>query len=194
MRVSSPHGTDSYRAGDNYAICDECGFKYRRSELRKRWDGLLVCRKDWEPRHPQELVHSVRERSRVRGARPETFHYLVSDDCSSATGWTIGAGWAHDSELHRFIHSSGTNAISRAITGLTDGESYTIQVLFEVATIGSVSISATSGVLSGDTSLDGSGQATLTLVSSGTTETISITPTTDYIGEIKLLLLYEKNE
>lgn len=193
MRITSPSGADSYRAGDNWAICDECGFQYRRSELRKRWDGLLVCRKDWEPQHPQELAHSVRERSRVKDARPETFYYLMSDDCSSSTGWTIGAGWTHESEIHRFYHSFGTAAISRAITGLTNGESYTVQILFEVATIGSVSISATSGVLSGDTSLNGSGQATLTLVASGTTETISITPTTDYLGDIKLFLLYEKN-
>ena len=39
------------------AICDECGFKYKKFDLRKKWNGLLVCRKCWEPQHPSELYN-----------------------------------------------------------------------------------------------------------------------------------------
>lgn len=39
--------------GDWNAICDVCGFKFKASQMLKRWDGLMVCRQDWEPRHPQ---------------------------------------------------------------------------------------------------------------------------------------------
>lgn len=36
----------------NYnAICDVCGWKMDASLLQKRWDGLMVCEKDWEPRN-----------------------------------------------------------------------------------------------------------------------------------------------
>lgn len=61
----------AYRPGDHYLICDECGFKYRRSEMRKRWDGLMVCAKDYEPRHPQDFVRGKKDVQKVAVARPE---------------------------------------------------------------------------------------------------------------------------
>lgn len=71
MRETSVFGADSYRAGDNWVVCDLCGFKYRRSEVRLRWDGAVVCHKDWEPRHPQEFVRGVKEKAGVDLARPD---------------------------------------------------------------------------------------------------------------------------
>jgi len=53
----------SYRSrwdnGSWLVICDQCGRKYKESELRLRWDGLMVCQGDWEPRQPQDYVHGV---------------------------------------------------------------------------------------------------------------------------------------
>lgn len=46
--------------GNWKVTCQVCGFWYPSSEINKRWDGLLVCDKDNEPRHPQTLI-------RVRG-------------------------------------------------------------------------------------------------------------------------------
>lgn len=43
--------------------CDVCGFQFKTNELRKRWDGNLVCEDDWETRHPQEFI-------KVRGNDP----------------------------------------------------------------------------------------------------------------------------
>ena len=71
MRETSPNSGDSYRHGDYWMICDSCGFKYRRSEMRMRWDNLMVCRKDWEPRHPQDYVRGIVEKIAVEIARPE---------------------------------------------------------------------------------------------------------------------------
>jgi hypothetical protein len=34
--------------------CDICGWDYLRSELHKTWDGKLVCKEDFEPKHPRE--------------------------------------------------------------------------------------------------------------------------------------------
>lgn len=57
--------------GDWLAICDRCGWQYPSSRLRKDWQGLMVCEKDYETRHPQELLR-VRDESVVPPwTRPE---------------------------------------------------------------------------------------------------------------------------
>ena len=43
------------------------------SEIKHRWDGLLVCSKDWETRHPQTLI-------RIKGET--AFPSFVSKDKS----------------------------------------------------------------------------------------------------------------
>jgi hypothetical protein len=57
--------------GEWNAICDQCGRKYKASQLRKRWDGLMVCQDDWETRHPQDFVRGVKEDTSVPWTRPE---------------------------------------------------------------------------------------------------------------------------
>lgn len=37
-------------------ICDVCGTKYKSGQIRKRWDGLLVCAADFELDHPQKYI------------------------------------------------------------------------------------------------------------------------------------------
>ena len=64
--------------GDHNCICDVCGFKFKRSQLRMRWDRLLVCQADWEPRQPQDFVRPVRDSQRVPDARPEATDYFVA--------------------------------------------------------------------------------------------------------------------
>lgn len=44
-----------YKAGTHNTLCAQCGFMYKKSQLRKRYDGLWVCDKDWEERPKQEL-------------------------------------------------------------------------------------------------------------------------------------------
>jgi len=62
---------DSFILGDSNAICDCCGFKFKQSQLRKRWDGAMVCRADFELRHPQDSLRARPERNNVKDARPE---------------------------------------------------------------------------------------------------------------------------
>jgi hypothetical protein len=50
--------------GNWKVTCQSCGFWFPSSEIRKRWDGLLVCEKDWESRHPQTLI-KIREETSV---------------------------------------------------------------------------------------------------------------------------------
>lgn len=56
--------------GDSKACCDVCGFDFHQSQLRKRWDGAMVCSQDFELRHPQDSLKPRPERSVVRNARP----------------------------------------------------------------------------------------------------------------------------
>ena len=70
---------------DPHMICDLCGMKYRKSQMRKNWKGQMVCSKDWEPRHPQDFVRSVPDGKAVRDARPrQTNKELSPGDVTAA--------------------------------------------------------------------------------------------------------------
>lgn len=81
--------------GDWNAICDVCGFEYKASKLRKRWDGLMVCKEDWETRHPQDLYRFPEgTESVVPWTRPEPSDTFVTDICtiqgrSSIVGYAV---------------------------------------------------------------------------------------------------------
>lgn len=49
-----------FKKGSYNAICDVCGHKFKFTELTKRWDGLVVCKDDFENDHPQKYIR-VRE-------------------------------------------------------------------------------------------------------------------------------------
>ena len=65
--------------GDWNAICQSCGFKYKASQLRKRWDGLMVCPEDFELRHPQDLIKHPKEDTSVPWSSPEPADVFVAD-------------------------------------------------------------------------------------------------------------------
>ena len=62
-----------YISGDPWAVCDRCGVKVRFSTTRKDGDkpGLRVCKRCWDPRHPQRDVRSFVENTAVQDARPQ---------------------------------------------------------------------------------------------------------------------------
>lgn len=53
------------------AICDRCGREYKNVDLRLEWTGLRVCRKCWEPRHPQDFVRGKPDKQAPPWVRPE---------------------------------------------------------------------------------------------------------------------------
>jgi len=53
------------------AACDVCGFRFPSSEIRDRWDGLKVCSKDWEIKHPQLTIRVPPEHVAPPWTRPE---------------------------------------------------------------------------------------------------------------------------
>ena len=60
----------AYRA-DFWRVCQVCGFQYRSSQTRKRWDGLWTCLPDFEERHPQDFVRGRKDNENVPEPRPE---------------------------------------------------------------------------------------------------------------------------
>jgi hypothetical protein len=52
-------------------ICDQCGFKFKASETRKQWDGLIVCDSCFDARHPLDFVRGRRDRQNVPEPRPQ---------------------------------------------------------------------------------------------------------------------------
>ena len=81
--------------GDWNALCDSCGRKFKASSLQKRWDGLIVCKEDWEQRHPQDLLRVQREQISVPWSRPypaeDTYlPWYYTDTENDALGSTEG--------------------------------------------------------------------------------------------------------
>lgn len=72
-----------YKPGCWNVICDACGFKRKSDEVRKRWDGFIVCSDTcWEPRHPQDFIRSRPDNSNVPFVRLEptdTFVWVAAD-------------------------------------------------------------------------------------------------------------------
>lgn len=56
--------------GNWNALCDSCGRKFKALDLRKRWDGLMVCEEDYELRHDQDFLRVQKEKITVDFSRP----------------------------------------------------------------------------------------------------------------------------
>jgi len=69
--MSEDRGQNEYKQGDWNAICDVCGFKYKASQLRRRWDGFMVCKDDYETRHEQDFLEAKTDDQSVPWNRPE---------------------------------------------------------------------------------------------------------------------------
>jgi len=53
-------------------ICDRCGRKFKNVDIREEWNGLMVCRSCWEPRHPQDFLKGVKDDQSVPYTRPDS--------------------------------------------------------------------------------------------------------------------------
>ena len=80
-------GYDYYKPGVWNCICDQCGRKRKSDEVRKRWDGYMVCSDTcWEPRHPLDFIRSRPERVGVPFSRPEpTDTFVEGTSCTLET-------------------------------------------------------------------------------------------------------------
>lgn len=94
----------SYVSGDFWRICDRCGFRYRASQTFRTWDGLYVCREDWEPRHPQDFVRGRLDNQNVPDARPEPLDSIIGPLTTSiSANATAGATTINVASSVRFL-------------------------------------------------------------------------------------------
>lgn len=70
------------KLGDWNAVCDSCGRKFKASSMHKRWDGLFVCKEDYEPRHPQLSLRVRGDKQTVPILRPEPTQDVFINACN----------------------------------------------------------------------------------------------------------------
>jgi hypothetical protein len=54
-----------FKSGEWNVFCMVCNRKIKSGEALKRWDGLIVCRDDYENRHPLDFLRARQERISV---------------------------------------------------------------------------------------------------------------------------------
>lgn len=82
-----------FKSGSWNAVCDVCGFVHKSHELRKRWDGMMVCSKDWESRHPIDFRRAPQPERSIPWSRPDS-DSVVSGPVCTVEGRSAFAGKA----------------------------------------------------------------------------------------------------
>ena len=77
--IGKHKGGHTFKAGSNWVRCQKCGMDVRAEDARKQYDGLIVCREDYDTRHPQELVRSLKERTAAKLRTSSTENTNVPD-------------------------------------------------------------------------------------------------------------------
>lgn len=60
-----------FKHGSWNAVCDVCGFQFKAYQIKKRWDGLMVCSEDYETDHPQKYIRVQEDGKPTPWSRPE---------------------------------------------------------------------------------------------------------------------------
>lgn len=95
---------DSLILGEWNVICQVCGFKKKASQIRRRWDGFLVCEDDYEIRHPQDFVRARPDTHVLPFVNPDAAPQFVSDfnyNCATMTWLEIGNHITADTTVYK---------------------------------------------------------------------------------------------
>ena len=69
--------TTWWKSGEINAICDQCSFKFKMSELRRQWNGLMTCPDCYDTQHPQERIRPIPDQKKLPWTRPEAEDVFV---------------------------------------------------------------------------------------------------------------------
>lgn len=83
-----------YKSGSWNIICQVCGKKFKSDEIRKRWDGLLVCHSDYETRHILDFIKVRDDDPSVPYVAPEPADQFIPLCQYPNTGGMAGLGVA----------------------------------------------------------------------------------------------------
>jgi len=75
-----------YSKGQHNVISDRSGQKYKSGGMMFTWDGALVHRSEWEPKHPQIELRPREESPGVKDARPRQPDRFVGSIDKTVTG------------------------------------------------------------------------------------------------------------
>lgn len=70
---------DFLKLGDYNVIDDRSGMKMKRSQCRKEWNGLIVAKESYEPRHPQDFLRGFEDDQSVPDPRSEATDSFIDD-------------------------------------------------------------------------------------------------------------------
>jgi len=104
--------------GNWNALCDSCGRKFKALDLKRRWDGLMVCKEDYELRHESDFLRVQKEKITVEFSRPypstDTFVPIVWACTLESSVGVAGRGIAGCSIAGSY---DGIRAYSGAVAG-----------------------------------------------------------------------------
>ncbi len=63
--------TNYFNGNDSNTIDDISGFKVKRSEVLRRWDGIYTVAATWEVRHPQDFPPKLVKQTVYKDVRTE---------------------------------------------------------------------------------------------------------------------------
>lgn len=126
----------SYRPGDFWRACEQCGFFMRASASYKRWDGLWVCAADYEERHSQDYVRGRADNQNVPEPRPEPVDTIVGMLRTTLTANAAAGATSLSVELSTEMQSG-----DRVVIALSDGSMHSA-ILNSVPTSTSVTLTA----------------------------------------------------
>lgn len=193
--------------GDYNAICDVCKWKFKASDLRRRWDNLMVCEKDWEPRHPQDFIRAIPDMQALPWTRPETGNDFVSTSFNTLSGeenptaTQVGPDRAPYYDTFQSFDTpvptlTATPSVDSYILQVNYGTTYTKNVFEEKITInGAILLRSSGGSTSGTANLDLSSYTSSAVVTimytiediNGVFHSVSI-DVDPYFGFVKLLV------
>ena len=126
-----------FESGSWKVICDVCGREFRAHQLTQRWDGLMVCKDDWEPRQPQDFVRGVADKIAPPWTRPDQTG-LTLGNAGSGTGGGGGGGGTNDDG---FIGTVCDQTTSQGVAGVgVAGCAKAGQVLYVCTANGTIGI------------------------------------------------------
>lgn len=117
------------------AHCDRCNFEYKLSQLRREWDGLMVCYECWEPRQPQDFVRGVPDQKPIPMARPgapDIFLTAPTDIPSNVTTITVTASpftYTNNTTLTQNVSIMNGTVSNVAVTGTSVSKQTGINVV-----------------------------------------------------------------
>lgn len=108
-----------YRLSGSYdynVVCDSCGFQYKASQLKKRWDGLMVCEADWETRHSLDFYKTRNDTHKLPFILPDGDAMTWLELGEYATGYTSNSA---DPTLNTTFPIIGATPTADFITNTT---------------------------------------------------------------------------